>query len=334
MKINWLLVILVIGLAVSTVLLGKIIWQERQLKSANSQLNKELMKANLEIGRAHTEFGNAMKYANMLEDELDKEIKERNARITRYGELEALYTNLESKKDKVKIIFKEGEPNLIPIHTDCLAGLDTGLLYFKHPSNQLGVIQEFPLDYKDHRLYLKILVRPIKENNPIGIAFERNIKYLLNLKIAGQTVETITPSGAINHYLNLWEIDDKGEKIKDIELTRFEMIVDDKRTPRFYWWAPQVDISALFTLSLEPKFTMGGSIGFSFLGYGLDTKHLYWRFARISLDFTDTLGFGLSPFTYNLGQHIPIIQNFYLGPHVNWSINNQWWLGISIGTIF
>src|SRR3990167_8254891 len=82
---------IIIGLLIlAGSLLVKVHLQSRELVSNNHTLNEELMRANLELGRARTQFGNANSYINELDNKLQKEIKERKAAITRIGQLEAI----------------------------------------------------------------------------------------------------------------------------------------------------------------------------------------------------------------------------------------------------
>ena len=48
---------------------------QMQTQEVTSELNKKLMEADLEIGRAETQFGNASKHIKHLEKEIKKEIK-------------------------------------------------------------------------------------------------------------------------------------------------------------------------------------------------------------------------------------------------------------------
>src|SRR5688572_27558057 len=80
---------LAIILGISGLLLGKVWLQNRSLGQANTQLNAELMQANLEIGRAKSQWGEAQRYLKDLNKEIQDEIKLRDAHLTRIGQLEA-----------------------------------------------------------------------------------------------------------------------------------------------------------------------------------------------------------------------------------------------------
>ena len=54
--------LLIISLLLCLGLLGKISYGHRELKSSNQQLNTQLMQADLDLGRAKTEFGDAQKH--------------------------------------------------------------------------------------------------------------------------------------------------------------------------------------------------------------------------------------------------------------------------------
>jgi len=324
-KVNLTLVGLVVALAAALGLLGKMAWDKRELGIANSALNKQLMESKLEIGRAHTQFGNAQAYADSLEKALEDEINARNAEITRYGELVAKYEAMKKSKGKGKVIYVQGPKTKGD-------KFETGMLYAAIDDRTLVPVEQVGAKYQDFRLDAQCLFLP-KPGMADSIPFE--FSYNLHLTYAGELVETITPSGAINHYFNMWELDDKGKRVGKLEITDYNVVIDDQTAPHFHWWAPHLDIGILLGFKGTGKFSTGGSLGMSFMGYGLTKNDLAWRFPRISMDLAGSAGVGLTPVLYNMGEFIPIISNLWIGPHFTYMLNDrrEWMLGFMIGGV-
>ena len=324
-KINLTLIGLVIALAAALGLLGKMAWDKRELGKANSALNEQLMQSKLEIGRAHTQFGNAQAYASDLEKALQDEIDARNAEVTRYGQLVAKYKALKKSKGQGEIIYVQGPKT----KGDKFV---TGQIYQATDPKTLVVVGEIGANYNDHRIDASCRFTPDPKVAP-KVPFD--FEYNLHLTFAGELVETLTPSGAINHYVNLWELDGEGKKLDKLEIVDFNTVVNDQRTTQFYWWAPHLDVGVLLGFTGEGKFTPGGSLGISAMGYGLTKNDLAWRFVRLSMDLAGKAGVGFDPVQYNLGEHIPLISNLWISPHFTYFLNKdrEWLLAIMIGAV-
>ena len=314
-KINITLVLLVIALAAVSGLLGKIAWDRRELNRVNNELNEQLMQSKLEIGRAWTQFGDAQSYATKLQKSLQDEINAKNAEITRYGELKVKYETLQNQHIPGQVIIVTGDPT---------TQFNTGMWYQAVDEKTLVPMNQITAIFGDFRLDATCLITPEHKND---------LSYKLHLSFTGELVETITPSGAINHYVNLWEIDEKGNKLDKLTLIDYKVVVDDQRKSHFHWWVPHVDIALIMGASGEGKFEYGGSFGITFMGYGLNKNTLTWKFPRLSMDLTKKAGIGLTPILYNLGETIPLISNLWIGPHFSYALNKdrEWMLGLILG---
>ena len=319
-KVNIVLIVLVVALVGALGLLGKIAWDKRELSRTNTALNEQLMQANLEIGRAHTEFGSAEDYVNELEKALQDEINTRGAEVTRYGELTLKYETLKEKNIVGKVVYVQGPK----VKAD---KFKTGMVYVASDPRTLHPVTELEGEYLDDRLTAVCKFAP--EPGKLG-SIPLNFSYKLRMRFIAQMVETILPSGAINQYFRMWEMNTKGEKTEEIQVTEFNVVVQDMRAPHFFWWAPHLDIGLLTGLTSDLRFGMGGSLGISFMGHGLTKNDLSWRFARLSLDFSKSLYAGITPGQYNLGQLLPLISNLWVGPHLSYAINTrkEWMLSI------
>jgi len=104
-----------------------------------------------------------------------------------------------------------------------------------------------------------------------------------------------------------------------------------KRTPteKFQWFNPRLSIGMLGTLDdLYP------TVNLSWASYGWSKRDMRWRFLPMGIGGNSENGFvQVSPFEYNIGYHLPIINNLFLGPYINWNFNDwktSYGLGISV----
>lgn len=320
-----LVVVFGILLILSAAMLIKLQCNKWELADLNTQLNEQLMAKDLELGRAHTQFGDAQEKIGELEKEIQSEISQRDSLLTRYGVLEAKYIASQKPTPGTTVIeYTEGPPVEV-----CNATFDSGMLYLGQTDKSLKMVDNLLGSYQDNRLIIHCLVKPELDVLQVPIL----ISYDLTLRLKGVFAETITPSGAINHYATLYEIDENGNEIGKFQLTNYEVVVEDQRVPQFFWWMPKIDIGMYGGVRIQepPEPGFGASIGFSFFGYGLDEGNLSWRFLRLSVDIGENLAFGLSPVLWNAGDPIPILSNLYLAPHFNVDISGKFTIGVFVG---
>lgn len=317
-----LLPFLVFNLAFSVGLIVKVAWDDNKANKVNTQLTQELMEANLEIGKAKTTFGDAKKMIKKLQKQLAKEIKSNSEIVDAYGILEAEYKAEKAKKSSAHVVYKD---NVLDIPSD--TGVAPGLLYQARSKDKLALVEKIEGGYEDLRLKAKCEFSP--EEGKLAIPF--NFSYKLHIKFSGELVKTHTNSGAINYYMNLFEVDGDGKKLGKLELKSFTVTTIDKRAPEFFLIAPHLDISAMAAVGKGLKPQWGAAVGISLMGYGLTKNDLSWRFLNASIDIGSSLGVGFTPAQYNLGQLIPLISNLWIGPHVGFNIDQDWYLGGVIG---
>ena len=294
--------------------------KEAEREEVVSTLNENLMKAKLEIGRAKTSFGNASKNVEKLETALKKDIEEKNSLVTRYGNLEARYNKLKNKRVNATVTIDEE----VDLKTCDSLDLKEGQLYIVR-DQQLGELAIFAGKYTDERIDISCSVIP-EVTSSGSIPFD--IAYTLTLSLKGEILETITPSGAINNYINIYEIDREGEVIGKLEINNFNMIIDDQRTPKFFWWSPRVDIglglgvktsSSLTNISLEGS----ASLGLSLMSYGLSESDSLWRFNRLGLDIGEEISIGYTPALYNIGSDLPLFRNLWIGGFGHYGLKSK-----------
>jgi len=316
---------LLIGLlALSLSLLGKVGCDRIELQSANEQLNKELMQANLEKGRAETQFGDANKYIKELEDQMQEEIKQRKGVVKQYSKLRARYNLARNKlKAKGKVQLKDLPEN--PAENNA----KIGSVWVYLGNDQFRQLEWVMGEHEDSR------ISAIWKGWPNNSNWDWELGYKLHLLFGAKFAEVHTPSGAVNHYASIYEVDEDGNEIQRLELTDFQVIVDKPDAKQLFWWAPHLDVGALGLMKLTPpSFMTGGSLGVSIAGYGRTVNDLDYRLLRISMDLAaGTGGIGVSPVVYNLGTLIPLISNMWVGPHLHYGLKQDWGLGLFLGAV-
>lgn len=329
MKTKILSIALSLALTASLGLLGKVGCDRAELQSANDQLNAQLMQADLELGRALTRFDSAEKYIDQLEGGIQDEIKERDAIVTRYGELELEYYVLKKKKrgKTTRIVYKD-KPIEVPVELK----LEPGMYYEASGENSLKPIGEIFGQLKDHRISILSMLTPHSTAQG-GAVWD--FDYRLNLKFELQFAETHLPSGGINHYATMYEVDKDGKRVQKLKVKKFTVVVEKPDQKQWFWWAPHVDIGGLVGARLmPPDMLLGGSVGFSPFAYGLTVNDLDWRFLRVSLDLAGSIpGFGITPVVYNLGQPLPLLSNLWIGIHVGYLPPEDWALSLFVGAV-
>lgn len=282
----------------------------KKLESKNNELNSKLMEKDLSLGKAHTQFEDAEKYIDELNDKLRKSLDENKELVRAFGKLKAELntqgsgTGEVSLPDVTEVVVSE-ELKFVP--NSFYLSKDTYTL------NLLG--PEIPFRWQDHRLRVIGAVM----SNPLAVEFD----YALALKLEGQLVQTTTESGAVNHYINLWEVDEQGKRLNELTLTEFEVVYTDEREEKFFPWAPHLDIGVLGGYHGD-GFKGGGSFGISLMGYGKTENDLDWRFIRFGFTIAQKPGIDFVPVLWNLGGPIPLVSNLWIGPALTWSPLNYW----------
>ena len=307
----------------------KIKQDQAESAKVTSALNKQLMEANLELGRAKTEFGDASKQIEHLEEELKEEIEDRKSAITRFGKLKARYDTLSAHKTEANIQIKDS----IFINECAELDLEEGRLYVAK-NKELVSFAAFTAKHQDHRIAINCRINP--KISPTGnVPVE--ISYGLSLKLKADLLETITPTGAINNYIRLYEVNNEGAVTGMFDIQEFDMIVDDQRNSKFLWWDPHVDMGVGLGLRSDSsreslKWEGNSSVGLTVISYGLTSKDLAWRFGRVSFDIGQEMAVGFTPVLYNMGNDLPILTNLWLGVATHYGLeNNKWGFGLTIG---
>lgn len=284
-----------------------------QVSKLNDQLNEQLMQAKLEIGKAHTQFGDAQNQIELLDRQLQDEIKAHKELITKYGILKAKYDASGGGNGTVvvpgnTVVVVEG-PEFIP-----------GNIYVAQDKSLVSSFTTpIKFSFSDQRLAVDVSIFTTFND---GFVLSSDFKYNLRLNIMTQLVETITESGAVNNYVNVFEVDERGNKIGKFELASFEVIVQDQRKSKLHWFNPKIDVGLFAAFTGDCLY--GGNLGVSLSSYGLTRNDLTWRFARFGVAVHNKgIAFDFSPVLWNIGGPLPIVQNLWVSPGLIFDVNTR-----------
>jgi hypothetical protein len=302
----WLLIVILFA--------GTTYWQYDAARNARALIaikNNELMKANLEIGRAHTELVKINQLhkgvVNKLNADIQEEIKKRNATIQSYATLEALYEK-EKKNIKIqtKIVYKDKEGN------DATNPTLFGHLFTKNEQGELVPVTQLPLNYKDFRITIN------------GDFLKQLLSYKLHQRFRLKLIETKLPTGGFNHYAELIELDDQNKEIHKLKIDHFMVLKGKEPDATMQWWNPKLDLGLGFGLNTKADFKWMGELGLSLSGYGATKDDLTWRFLKMGIGIVSKEGLSLSfsPVQYNLGKNLPLISNFWVSPYAAYDFSS------------
>jgi len=327
MKFNLIVAALIASLVLSLGLLVRVGITNYKLKNATRTLNTQLQRANLEKGQALTLIGKANDRVVLLEESLQDSISNLGLQVTRYAELEAKYKVLKKQKGKVRVEYYPGNP--LAVECDNIE-FTRGMYYEAITDKSLAAVEKMAASYKDHRLTATCTFTPIpNRRRELPFLFTYNLTFRLRARL----VETISPTGAINHFIKIHELTPKGEG-NEVALTKFEVIVDDQRKSKFHWFNPKLDVGGIGTVLLpEAEFKPGASLGLSFMGWGKTQNDLTWRFGRISFDLMERPALGFTPVLYNVGDPLPVLSDIWIAPHVGWMFPEGGYVGLLISSM-
>lgn len=107
-------------------------------------------------------------------------------------------------------------------------------------------------------------------------------------------------------------------------------------SPSFSFWNPRLFIGAdvgvnVSHLPVNGEFAPGVHLGI--MSYGKNKNTPDWSFVQIGVGYgvvSRNVQFQISPAQYNIGQHLPLIKNTYIGPVVGVGINGDVSVGIGM----
>jgi len=159
------------------------------------------------------------------------------------------------------------------------------------------------------------------------------------LEFHAQVIQAEQQDGQLNTYTQLWMENNKDKESKGVEyplpVEQAEFKQLRIKEKKMHWWAPHVNLNVDGGYSSALDAVVAGGISFSFSGYGKTTNDLTWRFFDfgISTNGDDTY-FKFTPFTYNIGEVLPLISNTFLGPFIGITTDRDYIVGIGLSIPF
>lgn len=275
---------------------------ESELSKARGTNAKIQMQADLSIGRANTSLEEANKHIKELDAQIQKDIKDKDAKLDSIGEIEATNTVHNSGKLITPTIAQIMNPNT--------------------PIDKCIFISTLPFSYEDFRL------------NVSGDAIKKTFEYTLNQKFEIIVAETKSNNGAVNNYAELYELDGSGKRINKLQLTKFNVYKNPIDPKKFKWWDPAIDILAGGILSTGYNVGLNGNLGVSFFSYGR-YRNLDYRFLRLAVGIDKGgLELSLSPAQYNFAQPLPFVNNLWITPQIGYNLDvKTYFLGLGIAAL-
>ena len=132
-------------------------------------------------------------------------------------------------------------------------------------------------------------------------------------------IETENIDGTFNRYAEMHlennQMDETEGNQYPIKLEKIEWAKVEKKERSWMWWNPRLGFGLLST----PE-CVAPTLDFSIASYGRTKRDLDWRFISFGLGITkdsdDSLTFigSFEPFSWNIGNALPLVENIFVGP--------------------
>ena len=315
----------------------------------------------LQYVKEYFKFGSDLEH---LKYELSMSIQEKidinNREFKRYldNQARASTTIVESLNNQIELLKKNNGQLLEDIKKNGEEIKNIGVVQTKLDENLSRKLKEFSDhqykadtgDYNEQ--YFKKIMLSAKDKDgkvleiPVGWAMffpnrepEKRWKTgIYPLEYYLKIIQSQQKTGQLNTYAEAWVATDKPKEYKGIELPikikemKFDQL--KKMNKEFFLWNPRLslNIDSCFSPVLDTNI-MGG-LGMSVMGYGRTKNDLDWRFVEFGFSTTgEDFIVKLSPFSYNVGNYLPLISNTFLGPFIGYG-NNEVVYGVGIGVPF
>jgi len=317
-------ILLLICLVTSLTVLSSLAYQHYQVLQKNTKITSELQKAQLDIGRAETRYGDLEKEKSQLDEAIAQEIDKYNASLSMVAKLEAELKIKASGTGKVEVVYIHDAP----LSLDNSPQLKLGAIYQATSTKELISISTFKLKFQDRRLKISADITSTNQLDQPLLA--STVSYELLSSIKGTLIQATTEDGIAAHYLVLQEVAEDGTVMRKLRLNSFDVTIMDERERRIHLWDPYIDLGVYAGVTLPLTLTTSASLGVSTSSYG-KTNDPIFRFARFSLEISNIVGFGFAPVLYNIGQPLVLFRNIWIGPEVFYRLDHIVGAGLYLG---
>jgi hypothetical protein len=132
-------------------------------------------------------------------------------------------------------------------------------------------------------------------------------------------IQSEQKTGQLNTYAEAWAQVDKPKEYKNIKLPldikSIEFTQLKEKDKEFFRWVPRLSLGLDYGFNFNSE--VFPSINMSIMGYGRTKRDLDWKFLEFGIGgYKDNYLLKLSPFSYNLGNIVPLISNTFIGPFI------------------
>ncbi len=220
--------------------------------------------------------------------------KQRNQQITAVGEVVA---RLESE-------IRDAKSNLYKNDEDPEKTFDQTVVYTKDAKGE-----DFPLAH--------VLYNPFLEGDDKWTTRSYPLTFKTKLIIAesGDRKDVIAETTMRNDTIKKYRGIDKPLKIQSVEWV--------ERSKRWMF-------NLRFALNVNITDDLYPGLGLTWFSYGKTKRDMDWKFINMGIGYNDTFHLYLAPAEYNIGNHIPIVENMFVGPFIGLDDNSK----VEYGGIF
>ena len=164
------------------------------------------------------------------------------------------------------------------------------------------------------------------------------------LEYHSKIIQSEQKDGQINTYTEVYFENNKDKASRGIEvpvkITSSEFKQLRKEGKEFFLWAPHINFTVDFGIG---GFDVAGKDGLpivpgisvSVSGYGRTKRDLDWKFIELGIASTgDDTYLRFSPFSWNIGNVLPLVSNSFIGPFVGFSTEGETMFGVGISIPF
>ena len=140
-------------------------------------------------------------------------------------------------------------------------------------------------------------------------------------------------------YHRKWRENNKDKASRGLEvpikITSSEFKQTRIEEEQFYLWAPHLNLNADLYGGSDLNVGAAAGLSLSVMGYGRTKNDLTWQFIDFGLSTNgDDTYLKFTPFKYNIGRNLPLIENSFLGPFVGYSTEGDTMIGIGLSIPF
>lgn len=270
-----------------------------------------------------TDFGKATnKKLENLNKKYAQLLREHNAEITAYAELHAKY-------EATAKVLKELQSS-IPNNTTTSVPCPESGQCTREVCWPLFIGEELLYQHEDHRITLSVNLQRLDKVN-----WQTTLSYHIHPLLKLTLFEiTNTKTGHKDMQAKLVEVDEAGNELQPVKITKFEYVTKDDSRPGMIWWGPSLKLGIHQPLFAQNSWYPRAFLAVSFSKWGIPGDVGLWHFFQLGIGTgaKSPIFFIATPVSYNLGSVLPLISDLWIGIDVTIDIGARCTVGFSIST--